>query len=153
MTLWNITSYRRALIAQDRRDQAIARLRHDHGRLLWRWRAPLGDRLAVRQVSLPVVADARADRSGGLPQPPAEPKQIPPTRLAPNANESALSHRDQRLVEAAAAILQDARDRGVIVSQATLGRMLRGQGLPVANERLRWLFATAGGCRDPGTGR
>jgi hypothetical protein len=39
-------------------------------------------------------------------------------------------------------ISQDARDKGVKVSQAALCRALREQGLHIANDRLRWLVTT-----------
>ena len=48
MVLWHVTSYRTGLDLEYRRWQAISRLQQTHGRYLWRWRAPLSDRLALR---------------------------------------------------------------------------------------------------------
>jgi hypothetical protein len=45
--LWHVTSYHDALALERRRLLAIARLRAEHGRL-WRWRAPVMERLVLR---------------------------------------------------------------------------------------------------------
>jgi Protein of unknown function (DUF2637) len=45
--LWHITSYADALVLERQRLLTIASLRHEHG-LLWRWKAPILDRYAVR---------------------------------------------------------------------------------------------------------
>jgi len=56
---------------------------------------------------------------------------------------SALSGRDQQLVDDASTILRQASDQGIAVSQAALGRQLRAAGHTVGNDRLHWLMTTA----------
>ncbi len=51
---------------------------------------------------------------------------------------------DGPLIEAAAAIVLEARKRGVRLSQAELARQLRACGLSIANDRLRWLAGASG---------
>lgn len=48
MVLWQITSYPQGLLLEQERLAAISRLQQTHGRLRWRWKAPLTDRLALR---------------------------------------------------------------------------------------------------------
>jgi hypothetical protein len=50
MVLWEITSYRTALAHEQRRVLARMTLRQTYGRW-WRWRAPAGERLALRTMS------------------------------------------------------------------------------------------------------
>jgi Protein of unknown function (DUF2637) len=45
--LWHVTSYADALVLERQRLLAIARLRSKHG-LLWRWKAPISERYAMR---------------------------------------------------------------------------------------------------------
>lgn len=63
----------------------------------------------------------------------------------PAAVPARLSEQDLKLVKAASAIVRDAESRGESIGQAALARELRAQGLPIANERLRWLIEAAGG--------
>jgi hypothetical protein len=62
-----------------------------------------------------------------------------------------LSEQDRKLVKIASAILREAEGRGDPIGQVALARELRARGLPIANERLRWLIQAAGG--RPSTGR
>lgn len=151
MALWHVTSYRQALALEHRRLQAIARLQERHGHYLWRWRAPLHDRLALRPAPAPSVAGV----NGGTPA-----THHSPVRMSRNASLVRLlprqcliappsstvipvSERDRSLIETAAAILRDADRRGRRLSQAALARQIRAQGQPIANERLRWLMTAA----------
>lgn len=121
MILWNVTSYRQALVLEHRRLLAIARLQAQYGRLCWRWRAPLTERLSLRfeWTGLAFDWDDEPQRA-----------EIP-------------DDPDRVLVTAAAGILQDANLRGESVSQITLAKKLRELGHRVANDRLSWLVTAA----------
>jgi hypothetical protein len=121
MVLWHITSYRDGLALEYQRLHAVARLQRTYGRWLWRWRAPLEIRLALRL--LPVTGDTPGTLTGASGRSP--------------------SPRDEQLIQAASAVLADAHNRGQTISQAALGRMLRADGHTVGNDRLRWLTAQA----------
>jgi Protein of unknown function (DUF2637) len=123
MVLWHITSYRTGLTLEHRRLQSIARLQQEYGHFLWRWRAPLAARLALRP-SLGLTTEVVV-----VPESPA-----PPGRL---------DDREQQLVTIAAAMIRDAQSAGATLSQSALARQLREQGHRIANDRLRWLFSTA----------
>jgi hypothetical protein len=122
MVLWQVTSYRHGLALENQRWQAIARLQENYGRYLWRWRAPLHERLALRPSLL--HNDAAASAAATEPQ-------------------DRLSDANQRLVEVATSILWDAQRQGNRLSQAALARRMRAQGQPIANDRLRWLVQAA----------
>jgi hypothetical protein len=126
MILWHVTSYQDGLRLEYEHLLAVSRLQQQYGRRLWRWRAPLDQRLALRLDS------ASAATAGYLPITPQ-----------PARADGPLSERDQALIEAAAAVLGDAASRGVHLSQAALARTLRECGHRVPNGRLRWLAATA----------
>jgi hypothetical protein len=150
MILWHVTSYRDGLQLEYQRLLAVSRLQQDYGRWLWRWRAPLQDRLALR-LALETAAATEMETMGtarpsGKPEPAASlltqlPRQCliapPQSRTAP------LSEDDERLVGEAAAIMQDAKRQRARLSQAALARELRSRGHQIANERLGWLSATA----------
>ena len=121
MVLWHITSYHDGLALEYQRLHAVARLQRTYGRWLWRWRAPLEDRLALRL--LPVTGDTPGTLTGTSGPSP--------------------SPRDEQLIQAASAILADAHNRGQTISQAALGRLLRADGYTVGNDRLRWLTTQA----------
>lgn len=125
MTLWHVTSYRNGLLLEHQRLVAIAQLQQVHGHYLWRWRAPLKDRLALRLAPVPASIEVG-------------------TRAEPIRTENGPSDKDRRLIEAARAIVRDSNSKGTTLSQAALGRALREQGLSVANERLRWLLDAVG---------
>lgn len=127
MVLWHVTSYRDGLRLEYEHLLAVSRLQQQYGRWLWRWRAPLGKRLALR------LAPASA-ATGWYPK---------PVLAGPAPSDEPLNDHDQALVEAAAAILGDATSRGAQLSQAALARTLRQRGHRVPNARLRWLSATA----------
>jgi hypothetical protein len=124
MVLWHITSYRQGLALEYRRRQAIACLRENYGRHLWRRRAPLHDRLALRPS--PFHYDGAPSAASIDPQ-------------------DRLSDADQRLVDLAISILRDAERQGNRLSQAALARQMRAHGQPIANNRLRWLVHAARG--------
>ena len=121
MVLWHVTSYRDGLALEHQRLAAVARLQQAHGHYLWRWRAPLGERLALGAAS--------AGLENTLPRIEAQ---------------AGLSARDQRLVETATAVIRKAEQDGHHLSQAALARQMRARGQSVANERLRWLMNAAG---------
>jgi len=116
MVLWHVTSYHDGLQLEYHRLLAVSRLQQAHGRWLWRWRAPLQERLALR-LALDIAQ----------PSPEATP----------------LSEDDERLIDEAARIMRDPRQQRARLSQAALARELRSRGHQIANERLRWLTATA----------
>ncbi|MGH7118475.1 MAG: DUF2637 domain-containing protein [Acetobacteraceae bacterium] len=157
MVLWQVTSYRHGLALEYQRLQAVARLQETYGQYLWRWKAPLRDRLALRLAS----AGTAIDFGGISPVDGAESIAAadPPAEQASPA-EKLLSHLPQRcltepprtlglpndpdriLVATAAEILRNAERQGIRISQAALARKLRKRGHRVANERLRWLVTT-----------
>ncbi|MCG5218116.1 DUF2637 domain-containing protein [Streptosporangium sp. KLBMP 9127] len=123
MVLWNITKYPNGLELEYVHLLAVSRLKEEHGRWLWRWKAPLSDRVALQ------LHPARTAFPEDLPEP-----QLP------------IAERDDALIEAAQKILAEAEHDGVRLSQMDLAARLRAQGHRIANERLRWL-ATAVGLR------
>jgi hypothetical protein len=50
MVLWHVTSYHDGLRLEYDRVLAISRLQETYGRWLWRWKAPLRERLALRMA-------------------------------------------------------------------------------------------------------
>lgn len=150
MVLWQVTSYGLALALEHQRLQAVARLQESYGRFLWRWKAPLADRLALRLASTgmspctPTLDDADEEQDtipGGHPEQPTEtalahflPRQCliePP--MAPDPANIA----DRALIDAAAEILRETDGQ---ITQASLAKQLRDRGHRVANDRLRWLI-------------
>ncbi|HEX6524731.1 MAG TPA: DUF2637 domain-containing protein [Streptosporangiaceae bacterium] len=132
MILWHVTSYRDGLSLEYERLAAISRLQEQYGRWLWRWKAPLSKRFALRLAPATTVAAA------GSPSPEAEPAATLPPETVGSIND-----RDAKLVDAAANILQAADEHGIGLSQAALARQLRARGLSVPNQKLRWLAAAA----------
>ncbi len=65
--LWHVTSYADALALERRRLLAIARMRAEHGRL-WRWKAPVMERLVLR---FGLEAEAATPQTEGDASPPA----------------------------------------------------------------------------------
>ncbi len=136
MVLWHVTSYRDGLRLEYEHLLAVSSLQQQYGRWLWRWRAPLDQRLALRLTPArsaarpgqePLVrAETAGDHGSGLRC------GLPP---APGPN----IERDQRLVTAATNLMRAAERQGKTISQAELARRLRARGLSIPNERLRWL--------------
>ncbi|WP_084464556.1 DUF2637 domain-containing protein [Microtetraspora fusca] len=123
MVLWNIVSYPRSLQLEYAHLQAVSALQNMYGRWLWRWKAPLSERIAIR------LQLAGAAMPGAVPLPQQD--------------------ADDQLIQAAQAIVGEAEQRGVRLSQMDLAAQLRAQGHRIANERLRWLATTIGLRRDP----
>lgn len=130
MVLWQVTSYRQALALEYQRLQAVAALQETYGQYLWRWKAPLSERLALRIASAGPRDSAAA---GGMP--PVEPQ-------------SSADERDRLLIQKAAEIMQDAERQGTRLSQTALAKRLRAQGHAIANDRLGWLVAAVGSRDD-----
>jgi hypothetical protein len=143
MVLWHVTSYRQALALEHQRLQAIARLQQDYGHYLWRWRAPLHRRLALRPAP---VHDPPGDGSIETAKT-ADVRALLPRRCfleLPRAAKDRLSEADRRLVEMARAISRKAERQGRRLSQTALAREMRARGQPIANDRLRWLIQAIG---------
>ena len=134
MILWHVTSYRDGLAIEYAHLAAVSRLQEQHGRWLWRWRAPLSDRLALR------LASAATAASDGKPAAVGPPR---PHLVALPHDTDTLNDRDVKLVDAAVAIIREAGQHGTQLSQATLARRLRARGLSIPNQRLSWLTAAA----------
>ncbi|GII34636.1 DUF2637 domain-containing protein [Planotetraspora mira] len=117
MVLWNITSYPRGLQLEYLHLHAISPLHQEHGRWMWRWRAPLSERIAIR---LQLAGAA-----------------LPTSPLCQQDG-------DDQLIQAAQTIVSQAEQQGVRLSQMDLAAQLRAQGHRIANERLRWLATTIG---------
>jgi hypothetical protein len=159
MVLWQVTSYQQGLALEYQRLQAVARLQETHGQYLWRWKAPLSERLALRLASAgsgtnfkPVgSAYAVSAIEPAAPEPPTEklrsllPQQclIEPPKPINTPND-----RDRLLITTATEILRDASRQGTRLTQAALARRLRAQGHAIANDRLRWLITQIDGQDD-----
>jgi hypothetical protein len=144
MVLWHVTSYRNGLRLEHHRLLSVSRLQQDYGRWLWRWRAPLADRLALRLALN--TSTGMAECTTVTPLPVGEPEHSLPTQcLIPQLPSQAapISEDDERLVSEAAAIMLDAERRHARLGQAALARELRRRGHQIANERLRWLTRAA----------
>jgi hypothetical protein len=77
--LWHVTSYHDALALERRRLLAIARLRADYGRL-WRWKAPVMERLVLRfglEAATEPAAASPASDLGPVPVDAAGPGPVP----------------------------------------------------------------------------
>jgi hypothetical protein len=60
MVLWHVTSYHDGLRLEYDRILAISRLQETHGRWLWRWKAPLRERLALRMAPAEIALSSDA---------------------------------------------------------------------------------------------
>jgi hypothetical protein len=80
MVLWHVTSYRDGLTLEYERLAAVCRLQEQHGRWLWRWRAPLSQRLALRLASAAPAANGRGRTHPSAGEFPAHaaPDRVPP---------------------------------------------------------------------------
>ncbi|WP_051468745.1 DUF2637 domain-containing protein [Actinomadura oligospora] len=130
MALWHITSYREALDLEHRRLIEVGRLQQRYGRLAWRWRAPLPERLNLRLLAVnhePPEAAVPAQ---------ASPELEPPTPDWLNPE----------LLLAARHVLRDGLAEGRVLSRTELGQQLRKLGFSISNERLAELrqLASAG---------
>ncbi|HEY2077379.1 MAG TPA: DUF2637 domain-containing protein [Streptosporangiaceae bacterium] len=123
MVLWQVTSYRRGLILEHQRLQAVARLQEEYGRFLWRWKAPLRERLALR------LSWIEAATYEDIVDPVDVPAALEPA-----------DDRDQLIIATANGILRDAREQGQRLGQLALAKRLREEGHAIANDRLRWLM-------------
>lgn len=128
MVLWQVTSYPQALGLEYQRLRAVALLQEAHGRYLWRWKAPLSERIALRLAS-------------------TGPLNLPATNGTAET-EAPTDERDSLLIRKAAEILQDAERQGIRLSQMALAKCLRAQGHTIANDRLGWLVAAVNSRRD-----
>ena len=140
MILWHVTSYRDGLTLEYERLAATARLQERYGRWLWRWKAPLSERLTLRLAPAATTAVVGDTAAATMAAPPGGPK---PDLVALPQDNGTSNARDTQLVETAADILRDADERGVRLSQTTLARLLRARGLSIPNQRLRWLATAA----------
>jgi hypothetical protein len=143
MILWHVTSYRDGLSLEYQRLAAVSRLQEQYGRWLWRWKAPLRERLALRLASGAAVPSFGSSAPECLPAAPL-PYSVPgPDPAAPTETVAPFNDHETKLIDAAVAILLDADEQGAELSQAALARQLRGRGLSIPNQRLRWLTVTA----------
>jgi hypothetical protein len=60
MVLWHVTSYHDGLRMEYDRMLAISRLQETYGRWLWRWKAPLRERLALRMAPAEIALSSGA---------------------------------------------------------------------------------------------
>jgi hypothetical protein len=60
MVLWHVTSYHDGLRLEYDRILTISRLQETHGRWLWRWKAPLRERLALRMAPAEIALGSDA---------------------------------------------------------------------------------------------
>ncbi|MEV5574508.1 DUF2637 domain-containing protein [Spirillospora sp. NPDC052269] len=130
MALWNITSYREALDLEHRRLIEVGRLQQQYGRLAWRWRAPLPERLNLRLLGAnhePLVAGV-------------------PVQASPELEPPLPEWLSAELLLAARRALRDAQVEGRVLSRTELGQQLRTLGFTISNERLTELrqHASAG---------
>jgi uncharacterized protein DUF2637 len=91
MVLWHVTSYHDGLRLEYDRILAISRLQETHGRWLWRWKAPLRERLALRMA--PAETALSSDAPTALtPAPAAE--TAPTVTIPPAAPETTTESSD-----------------------------------------------------------
>jgi hypothetical protein len=151
MVLWQVTSYRHGLALEYQRLQAVAQLQELYGRYLWRWKAPLRDRVALRLAWVGSATDADDNPTAlGSADQPAESQTLIATLLSqlprrcliePPQVPEAPHGPDRVLIATATEILRDAKRQGERITQATLAKRLRERGHRVANDRLRDLMA------------
>jgi hypothetical protein len=86
MVLWHVTSYHDGLRLEYDRMLTISRLQEAHGRWLWRWKAPLRERLALRMAPAETAlsSDAPPALAPAMPAEPAPAATTPATE--PEAN-------------------------------------------------------------------
>jgi hypothetical protein len=84
MVLWHVTSYHDGLRLEHDRILAIARLQEEHGRWLWRWKAPLRERLALRiaPAEMALGTDAPAALTTAAPAAEPDSSAVPPPETA-----------------------------------------------------------------------
>ncbi|WP_157431467.1 DUF2637 domain-containing protein [Actinomadura hibisca] len=126
MVLWHITTYRQGLELEQRHLLAVARLQQQYGRLAWRWRAPLVERLALQRLPAEAATIALPAGSGD-----EHPDHCLPEWL------------DKDLLDAAQHVLAEARRQGVRLNRTDFGGRLRERGFSIANERLAELRTIA----------
>ncbi|MEV4251687.1 DUF2637 domain-containing protein [Spirillospora sp. NPDC049652] len=120
MVLWHITSYRKALDLEHRRLIEVGRLQQRYGRIAWRWRAPLPERLNLRLLAF----DHEPSKS------------TPPVQASPELEQAAPDWLSTELLLAARCVLREALAEGRVLSRAELGQQMRGLGFSISNERL-----------------
>jgi len=147
MVLWHVTSYQDGLRLEYQRLLAVSRLQQAYGRWLWRWRAPLQDRLALRLTPTMSAVDGNQEVAATRPVQASALLGLLPrqhTTKPPQSANKPTSQRDERLVAAAEAILREADRQNIQLCQAALARKLRAGGYRFANDRLQWLMIAAG---------
>ncbi|MCP2337934.1 DUF2637 domain-containing protein [Actinomadura rupiterrae] len=123
MALWNIATYLEALDLEYRRLVTVGELQQRYGRMAWRWRTPLPERLGLRLMAANLPEHAPPNVCGPVPQE----KNAQPTRPEWLSSE---------LLLAARRVLDEARLENRVLTRTELGQQLREQGLTISNERL-----------------
>ncbi|MFC4906932.1 DUF2637 domain-containing protein [Actinomadura gamaensis] len=124
MALWNITTYREALQMEYRRLTTVGQLQEQYGRLAWRWRTPLRERLSLRLLAAE-LPEHHPPTHGSAPAPPPRDPQPPrPYWLGDD------------LLLATRRVLDDALAADRALTRTELGQHLREQGFSISNERL-----------------
>ncbi|WP_433332934.1 DUF2637 domain-containing protein [Spirillospora sp. CA-294931] len=136
MVLWHITTYDSALDLEHRHLLAVSRLQREHGRLAWRWRAPLDERAALRRLP--------ADFAHlGSAAPVSDEDWRQSARSTSSVASALPSWLDEKLLDAAKQILSEEELDGVRLNRTAFGRRLRELGFSIANDRLTELRAAA----------
>lgn len=131
MVLWEERSYTRALDRWKARRRSKALMAHEHGWIVWRWKAPIEQRLDYRFSMLELPT------SGPTPEAaPDSELEAPRTPILAPAPPVASSNGDGDLIEAAAEVAAELRAEGRQVSGRQLGRRLRRRGHKVANGKV-----------------
>ncbi|MGI8333631.1 DUF2637 domain-containing protein [Actinomadura scrupuli] len=134
MVLWNVLVYGRGLVLEYEHLLAVSRLQQTYGYWLWRWKAPLSERLALRLEPAGAALGHPDSRIRGGHDSVRERDEAGPAEEA---------WADDALLTAVRSILADADRRGEAVSNAALGRRVREQGFAIANGRIAELAAFA----------
>jgi hypothetical protein len=155
MVLWHVTSYHDGLRLEYDRMLAISRLQETHGRWLWRWKAPLRERLALRMA--PAEIALRSDTPTALapstatePTPAAvpettmiEPPDAQPTASAPKvvpplAILGFLPNKHTVEIDPPATLPAqlNERDRQLVLAASAILRAAEDNGAPVSQTAL-----------------
>ncbi|OLT31869.1 hypothetical protein BJF79_08730 [Actinomadura sp. CNU-125] len=124
MILWHITGYRQGLDLEYRHLLAVSELQQQYGRWMWRWRAPLDERLSLRKLPTDVTTIE-------VPQPGHEPAAV----AVPSSSD------DDEMMPIARRIRREMERQGIRFTRDELGDRLRALGYSIANKRVAKLAA------------
>jgi hypothetical protein len=101
MVLWHVTSYHDGLRLEYERMLTISRLQETHGRWLWRWKAPLRERMALRMAPAEIALGSDAPTA----LTPATPAELVPAAMTPAAESEATTSPETQPVPSAPTVM------------------------------------------------